>query len=379
MIFKPCVALALSCMLLVASPVSAATFTWDGSAGDGFWTNGPQNNSGGGFPANPSGQGANWNDGTPGQLAPPDATTPGSNMIDYSYTGHDWDIDNAVINEDVQIKLDGGTLDISNSNVSLLPSSANATANLSGLNLGQNGTPTIGTVTNSTVSISRSNQNGNAFRLRNGSSLDVVNSTINVTSELGSGNLTVEVGGASLTADSTSVLDITGGLEVTNNAANIAFNNATMNAGWIRLNSGGETTQNLMFDFLGGTVTLSDSNPLRDNSSFEGSFDWIGGIGSGFVVHTNPSNSTSDLAFKTSQGYFSINGTRINPTTDPSVSGIAALNTELATLTVGSAWFQILEGGGNQTLVLVPEPATTALAYLGCLAILGMARRERFA
>ena len=319
--------------------------------------------------------GANWtiNAGTPGSVVPDDGV---SNIIGYSYNGHDWDINSSTVSEDLQVKLDGGSLDIFNSNVSLVPSSVNTGQNLSGLNLGQNGTPTLGTVTNSTLTAGRSNQNGNALRIRNGSSLDVVNSTINVDAEPGSGNFTVE-NSSTLTLDADSTVNITGGLEVTSNSANVAFNNATLEAGWIRLNSGDEATQELMFDFLGGTITLSNVNPLRDSSGFEGAFDWIGGAGSGSIIHMDASNATQDLAYKASQGYFSIYGTAINPTVDPSVDGIAALNAELQTLAVGGEYFEIIDGGTTQTLVLVAVPEPSTMILLGLASVSVLAARHR--
>ena len=343
-------------MTLLSLPLMADTISFDGTT-DNTWT------------------GANWtiNAGTPGSVVPNDGV---SNTIGYSYNGDDWDIDSSTVSEDVQIKLDGGTLDISNSNVSLVPSSANTGAALSGLNLGQSGNATVSTLTNSTLTAGRSNQNGNALRLRNGSSLDVVNSTINVDAEPGSGNFTVEHS-STLTLDADSTVNITGGLEVTSNAANVTFNNATLSAAWLRLNSGGEASQELMLDFLGGNITLTNSNPLRDNSSFEGAFDWIGGAGSGSIIHTNATDINQTLAQKTFQGYFSINGTRINPSTNPSVDGIAALNAELQTLAVGGEYFEIIDGGTTQTLVLVvPEPSSMILLGLACVSAFAAHRKS---
>ncbi|MCG8449226.1 MAG: hypothetical protein MI725_06570, partial [Pirellulales bacterium] len=104
-------ALLFGCVtLLLPSSSFGINYVWDGSQADGNWTNGPQNNSTGAFPVNGI-VGRNWTVGaSTGQLAEPDATTPGGNMIDYLYTGHDFDITSALISEDVQIRLKGGSL-----------------------------------------------------------------------------------------------------------------------------------------------------------------------------------------------------------------------------------------------------------------------------
>lgn len=373
-ILVPCVAFAFA-----ASMAWASNNVWDGTT-DQNWT------------------GANWtiDGGGAGGTVPPDAGTPGANLIDYLYTGHSWLIGaGGTINQDVQIRLDGGTLDINGASVSLLPTSAATGAGLSGLNLGQSGTPTMATLTDSTLTAGRSNQNGNSLRLMNGSSLIAVNSEINVQAEPGLGDLdirnasTLSLAGTTLSVQRNSNLRNTAtlslsagstligqGLEVLSADAKVTLDGATIDVSWIRLNSGAETTRNLMFDFIGGTVTLNDPNPFRDNSSFEGAFDWTGGADSGSIIHTDLSDASGrTLAYKTFQGFFSIDGTRINPTTDPLVSGIPALNAELATLAVGGEYLQIQEGTGTQTLVLIPEPGTLALLGLGALAL--VARRRR--
>ncbi|MFN3167861.1 MAG: PEP-CTERM sorting domain-containing protein [Phycisphaeraceae bacterium] len=441
---------ACAAALLTPWSASADDIVWDGSAGDGFWTNGPQNVNNTAFPNNP-GVGANWtvNAGTPGQIIAPDIG-PGGNMIDYTFNGHDWTINNATLSEDVQVKLDGGSLNITNSTVSLLPSSANTTAGLSGLNLGQGGNPTTAVFTSSTVNVSRSNQNGSALRVLNGSSLSLVDTTVNATSEFGNGTVIVENAGSSLVMDATSVInaatfrlattgaagsigatvnggtiaatadirlnginntltannadisaatfqmtntnsalvvtggtfaisntvsitnigstatltnadvDVTTGFEITNPGAVITLDGGTIDTGYIRLNSGSEDVQDLMFNLISGTVTLTDANPFRDNSGFEGQFDWTGAVGAAAVTHVDLSANNTNLAAKIAQGFFSIDGTRVNPSlshtvdwTDP--ANIGTLNAELAALAVNNKRLELVQdlGAGTQTLSLL--------------------------
>ena len=336
-------------------PAHAADIVYDGSAADGMWTSGPNN------PGAPAG--ANWtiDAGASGQVPAPDAGTPSGNSIDYLYSGHDWTIDGFTISEDVQIRLDGGSLDISNSNVSLLPSSANTAASLSGLNLGQLGNATTATFTNSTVNLSRANSAGRALGITNGSSLDLIGTTLNIAAETGIGEIDIDNPGTTLTIDATS--SIAGGagaaLEVLSEQASVTLAGGSMDLGFIRLNSGGNDPQDLMFDFQGGTITLNDVNPLRDNSSFEGAFDWTGAAGSGTITHNNLGGSFGQfLAGKVAAGFFSIEGTRINPAVSSGLdwnvpANIDSLNTALSTQIVNSKFLQVTNTGSENVLELI--------------------------
>lgn len=405
--------IALVVATLCALPHSfAADIVWDGTAADGFWTNGPQTDPNVPFPEN-LGVGANWtiDAGPAGQIVTPDGTGPGVNAINYTYSDHDWVINGATISEDVQVQLSGGSLAITNSNVSLLPSSVNTGANLSALNLGQF-TATSATFTNSTLSFQRANTSGDALRLFNGSSLNVVGSTINVAaddpnSEGRTGDLQITDPNSSMTIDATSVVNITGNLDVfgANNSltinggtinaaldmvvgggatdAQITLNGGTLNlsgtgsqldlldnsqrftmtdgvlnARFITLNAGGGGTD-LMFDFQDGDITLGGTNPLRGNS-FEGQLNWTGTPDPSYTItHTNFGGSNNqELPGKTASGFFSIDGTRINPTTannldwgDP--ANIATLNSELESLVVNSKFFRLTNTGSEHILELV--------------------------
>ena len=372
----------LALLLVGGAQLQAATIIYDGTAADGFWTNGPQDPNGGAFPQN-AGQGANWtiNAGTPGQIVTPDAGTPGNNRIDYTYSGHDWEINGFTVNEDIQVKLDGGSLQVTDSSLSLLPSSATTpTAGLSGLNLGQNGNATTATFTRSTVNVSRSNFAGRGMGLIGGSSLALFGSSVNVSAE--SGNSFVDLNnGSTLTLDPNSSLTATGQLDLFGAANTVSMAaGASLDVLYLRANSGGETTQNLMVGFAGGTFTVNDPNPFRDNSSFEGQFDFTGPQGSGKVVHTNLSSNNTNLAGKTAQGFFSIDGTRINPPVNNTLdwtnpANVATLNSELESLAVNGKFLKLFAGGGEQVLTIVPEPTTTSLALVGLAGL--MVRRRR--
>ena len=270
--------------LLVFSPglvLGQTTYTWDGTT-DTNWTNGPQDNSlGGVFPANGT-TGSNWTvGGVPTQLAVPDANTPGTNLVNYQFTAGDtWIIPSgSIINEDVQIRLSGGSLSIDNSTVSLLPTSATTTGGLSALNLGETaGGAVTATITDSTLNVGRANAAGRAIGVLNGSGLTVTNSIINVTSEAGSGDFDVEES-SSVLLTSGSTVNVEAGVEMLNTCS-MTVNNSTIDAGWIRVNS---TTS---FDFQSGTITLDNVNPFRANS-FNGSFNWTGAAGSGTITHSN--------------------------------------------------------------------------------------------
>ena len=352
--------LAVVSLLFLSGNSFAADIVWDGTAADGFWTNGPQNDPNNPFPDN-AGQGANWtiDSGTPGQIVTPDAG-PGGAGIDYTFNGHNWTISGATISEDVQVKLDGGMLNITNSTVSLLPSSANTGSNLSGLNLGQNGAATSATFTSSDINISRSNGGGRALGLISGSSLDLIGTSVNLTAEGVSNRGKIDLNnGSSLSLDPNSSLTATGNLELLGAANTLTMvPGSSVNVFNLRANSGGEGTQDIMVNFGGGSFTVNDSNPFRDNSSFEGQFNWTGVAGSGTVTHTDLSENNNNLAGKVAQGFFSIEGTRIEPSLPASTiwsvpANIDALNAQLAAEVVNSKFFEVEVSGSTQILKLV--------------------------
>ncbi|GAA5496058.1 hypothetical protein Rhal01_02239 [Rubritalea halochordaticola] len=125
------------------------------------------------------------------------------------------------------------------------------------------------------------------------------------------------------------------------------------------------------FQFSSSAVlTLNNANPLRSGVGFNGNFNWALGT-TGTVVHTDLSNSGSHLARKVNQGFFAINGTKVNTVTTYDGTNLTALNTDLKdNHTVDGYYFEITEAGGQQTLSLVaavPEPSSTALIGLAGL------------
>ena len=335
----------LLALIAFSLPSRAATYEWDGTAGNGLFT------------------GANWtiNAGSPGQTITPETPNGGGDPVDWELQGHNISIDGGVINEDFQLKLDGGTFDVSSgSNVAFLPVSGSQ--NLSGLNLGQSNTPTIASVTDSILTASRSNDSGEdegdwALRLFDGSSLVADNSTINVQAELVDGDLDLREASV-LTLTNNSILNVEGGMFLRTTGSTMNVTDAAVNASYIRT----DDDSSVVFDT--GSITLSDANPLRSVNGFNGTdWNWIGDPGDGMITHTNPSDPGSSLGFKASQGLFSIDGVRINPTTNPEVDGVAAFNADLESLAVNGRFFQFTDSGATQELFLVEGDLPTLQVF----------------
>lgn len=120
--------------------------------------------------------------------------------------------------------------------------------------------------------------------------------------------------------------------------------------------------------FDGGTLTLTDSNPIT-GSTFPNRFVNITADAGAFsIVHSDSTEAGKTLATKVGSDLFSIDGT--NPLLGPDLgritvtetgSDVSALNLELATVVKNGKYLQIVEGVNTQTLVVVPEPSTYAL------------------
>lgn len=302
----------------------AATFAWDG--GTGNWN------------------AANWNTG--GSL--PDADPAGS----YVSNGDDINIGSGSVSADERILLDDGTLTVSGG-ASL---TVDATGSFSAMNLGSAGTAGHLVVTDSTANFIGSGGSGRSVRAQNGSTITITNSILDISSTGANGSLEMETG-TSITIGGTSIV--------------------TMD--YLRLDSNTAG----MLTMSGGTLTVSDVNPLRSSSGFSGQFNLTGAAGALTVIHTDLTGDpgTRHLAGKLAGGnpaLFAIDGTSIDPLTIYDGSNLAAVNAELAAdWVVGGRYIQISEAGGQQTLSLVaiPEPSSTLLSGLALLC--GLMRRRR--
>ena len=121
--------------------------------------------------------------------------------------------------------------------------------------------------------------------------------------------------------------------------------------------------------FAGGTLTLTDANPLRGGNFPSQNVDITAGAGDFQIVHSATPQEDKSLATKVGSDLFSIDGTEI--VVDADGSNVSALNAELATKVVNGKWLQITgTDNGPQTLNVVPEPATLGMvALVGGLAV----------
>ena len=166
---------------------------------------------------------------------------------------------------------------------------------------------------------------------------------------------------------------------------------STLNVNDLRLEGGGSQLEvvdgNIVFDGIffptvgsggaggelqltKGLLTFNAAHPFRTTGvGFEEAdqVNFIGAAGDASVLLTNLSDSR-DIIHRAVRGFFSIDGTVIDPVADG--SDIGALNAELETLAVGGRFLFIdTTVSGQQTLELlaVPEPASFALFTVALL------------
>lgn len=280
----------ISLLTLGNSPrLWAASYVWQG--GDGAWTD------------------ANWTaNGTPNQ-------TIGTPPIVYS--GHDVVLaaDGTVVSAG-RVALDGGSWRQSAGRVDLT-----GTGNLSGMNLGHNGTPSSMILSGTAeLILTGSGGAGTAFGGRAGS-LIMSNS-------------------ASVTVNNKN-LEIRDGFSIT------LRETASLTAPYV--NFSGSGAANALFTLAGGALTLTSSNPLQTaglgNSPPGNRVNFTGPAGSARVVNTDNSDPTKNLAAKMAAGLFCIDGTVVYDT-DTIVSGRR---------------FSISTAGGTDTLQLVDGAAAGRL------------------
>ena len=276
--------------LLVAVPAQAVTYNFDGTT-DQTW------------------QGANWDNGTPGQIAI--ESTGGDTGLaptgnSYDYLADDFTIGNGtIVTSPSRVTLQDGSLTLNNGSQLDITS----TGDNSALNIGFGGGTGTSLIFNSaTANFAGAGTSGRAVRLENGSTWSITDSTVTVTST--GANNSIEV-------DSNSMITVT---------------NSTINAGFIRLDEG---TSGL--DFVSGTLNLSSSNPLRSSDGFTGELNFSGAAGAASIVHSNLTDAANSLAVKLGNGLFSVGGTAVDSQLD----------------VIGGNRLEITRSGGNDTLQVV--------------------------
>ena len=176
---------------------------------------------------------------------------------------------------------------------------------------------------------------------------------------------------------------IAGGEINVNSTSFDVANGGSVTAGAIRILGGGS-------EWASGNITLSDPNPFRTAGavSLNNSFNVTAAPGSFTLTHTDLSAgyTNRDIAGKLLIGFFSLDGTHIDPDDNGFTGGlndeadVVALNTFLRTnYTINGKYLELSDNTGDMrtlsVVAAVPEPAALSLLVLGGLAL--MARRRR--
>ncbi len=146
-----------------------------------------------------------------------------------------------------------------------------------------------------------------------------------------------------------SSLDISGGFPLT--------------ATYISLNNAIDGNAPSMVNMSAGSVTLSAANALRTNVGFDEIwFNFRAGSADNVTItQTDSQTSSADcLSKRVAEGYFRLDGVRIDPTVDG--SDVAALNAELETLALNDEWLVVTQDGNSQILTIGQPPQGTVMA-----------------
>ncbi len=261
---------------------------------------------------------------------------------------------------------DTASLVVSNSSVTVNQLDSVSSADEGG-DLQVFGSSTIDISNGSTLTVSR------IFQIDDQSSISITDSTV-VTAQLDFWD------DGALTLDNTDVT-ISADWDINNSGQMSITGNTTVSAPYIRIDSNSAEVL-----FTSGDLTFSAANALRGSAGFDGDFNWVGEVGDGLITTTNNTDGTKNLGKKMAQGFFAIDGTRIDPTIDDTldwtnVTNLDALAAELATLTVGGKYFvlgydSVDPANNDMTLTLAPEPASLALIGIGGLLLAQRRRRS---
>lgn len=222
---------------------------------------------------------------------------------------------------------------------------------------------TFGMTNNSSLSVSRT------WQIDDQSQATVTDSSVNTRDLDLFDDATLTLNNADVT--------ITGEWDVNNSSMVTITGNTQIDAVYIRIDN-----NNAGVSFESGHIDFQDGNVLRGSSGFDGDFDFVGNPGEVTITQNGVTSTGNNLAFKLYQGFFSIDGDRINPNGDGygafDGTDITGLNAWLAGDVVNGKYFQLTgstDGTGDITLNLVPEPSSLALLALGGLAVCGRRRR----
>lgn len=139
---------------------------------------------------------------------------------------------------------------------------------------------------------------------------------------------------------------------------------------------------NSAIEFAGGTLFLSDSNPIYGASFAQVEANITAAAGQFSIVHLDASEPGKTLAHKVGHDLFLIDGERIEVDSDG--SSLSELNEELAEIEVNGKILQITEeqvaGLVQQTLSVVdiPEPSAASILLVTIVGAIVRRRERRF-